>query len=63
MNTRKIQENPSNAITTNIDGVREILGVGRSTALKVGKESGAMIKVGRRTLYKVDILKQYVNSL
>lgn len=55
--------NPSDGITTDIKGVMSMLGVGKNMALKVGKESGALIKLGRRSLYKVDVIKSYINSI
>lgn len=61
--TRNLQSDPLNAITTDIKGVMALSGVGKATAEKIGKESGALIKIGRRNLYKVDVLKEYLNNL
>ena len=64
MNKSTRPNNPQNAITTNLNGVMELLGVGKSTAIKIGKESGALIKLStRRNLYKVDVLRDYINNL
>lgn len=64
MNKSTIPNNPQNAITTNLNGVMELLGVGKSTAIKIGKESGALVKLStRRNLYKVDVLKAYIDNL
>ena len=40
-----------------------MLGVGRATAEKVGKEAHAVIKVGRRTLYNVARIENYMEGL
>ena len=47
-------------------GVEEVMmtySISRTTAEKVGVISGAKIKVGRRSLYNVEILKEYFRSL
>lgn len=47
-------------------GVEEVMmtySISRTTAEKVGVMSGAKIKVGRRSLYNVEILKEYFRSL
>ena len=61
--TRNMQSDPLNAITTDIKGVMALSGVGKATAYKIGKESGALIKIGKRNLYKVDVLREYLNNL
>jgi len=63
MNKTIKQATPQNAITVNIDGAVELLGCGKATARKIGEESGAVIKLGHRNLYKVDVLKEYMSKL
>lgn len=50
-------------ITVGIDELQEILSVGRNTALKVAKEAGAELRIGRRLLYNVDKIQAYILSL
>lgn len=61
--TTKMQSDPSKAITTDVRGLMALTGLGRATAMKIGEESGALIKIGRRNIYKVDVLREYLNNL
>ena len=63
MRKSKVKNNPIDSITTNLEGVMLLLGVGRDKARKIGVESGALIKIGKRSLYKVDVIRAYINSL
>ena len=36
---------------------------GRSTAMKLGKESGALIKIGKRSIYDLDVIDRYLESI
>ena len=46
-----------------IEEVMMIYSVSRTTAEKIGKNAGAKIKVGRRSLYNVEKLRLYFESL
>ena len=50
-------------ITVGISGLQSMLCVGRNTAAQIGKEAGAVLHVGRRTLYNVDKIKKYMDTL
>ena len=52
-----------NPITVNLRTLQGMLGVGETTARKIGKESGALVKFGRRSVYSVEIIKEYIESL
>lgn len=54
---------PIDSITTDVKGAMELLSVGRATACKVGRESGAMFKLGNRLLFRVDKLQAYINKV
>lgn len=43
-----------------IKGLQETLSVGQAVAKRVGEESGAKVKLGRRTLYNVEKLQEYL---
>ena len=43
--------------------LKDMLSVGRNTAQKIGILSGAKVKVGRRALYNVEKVKEYMASL
>ena len=50
-------------ITIDINELQIMLSVGRNTALQIGKNAGAVIKIGRRTLYRIDKIQEYMNTL
>lgn len=49
-------------ITVDIKQLTEMLSVGRNTALAIAEESGAGIKFGRRKLYSVERIKEYMSE-
>lgn len=50
-------------ITVDLPTLAGMLGVGRTTAERVGKEAKAVIKIGRRTLYNVAKIENYMEGL
>lgn len=57
----KIQnENP---MLINSAKLREMLGCGRYSAEKIGKEAKAKIKVGKLVLWNVEKVKNYLDSI
>lgn len=58
-------ENKNNTverITVDIKQLTEMLSVGRNTALAISEEAGAGIKFGRRKLYSVERIKEYMSE-
>ena len=51
-----------NKIAVDINGLQSLLSVGRRTAERIGLESGAVIKIGRRTIYNVSKVESYLNQ-
>lgn len=49
-------------ITVDIKALTEMLSVGRNTALAIAEEAGAGIKFGRRKLYSVERIKDYMSE-
>lgn len=49
-------------IAVDINGLREMLSIGETTARWIGEEAGAVIKIGRRKLYNVEKIKAYIND-
>ena len=49
-------------LSTNLKGLMFMLGCGRTTAEKIAKESGAVRKIGKRTLYLIAPIKNYLES-
>lgn len=50
-------------ITVNAETLAGMLDCGRATAVKIGIESGARIYVGRRALYNVSKVQNYLNQI
>lgn len=60
----KTKERPtSQPITVNIDKLSEMLSCGHATARKIGEQAGAKIVIGRRVLYSVEKVKNYLSYL
>ncbi len=59
---KQIQKSQAPKLLVDKNELQDILSVGRDTALRVGEESGAKIKLGRRTLYRVEKLKEYLDN-
>lgn len=51
-----------NKITVDINGLQALLSLGRASADDIGEKAGAVIRVGRRKLYNVDKVKNYLNT-
>lgn len=52
-----------NCLTVNTNGLQEILGEGRSTAVDIGASAGAKIYVGRRVLWNVAKIRKYLDEI
>ena len=46
-----------------VEGLQEMLSIGRSTAAIVGEEAGAVVRIGRRKLYNVAKVAAYMDKL
>ncbi len=53
----------NNTITVDTNRLAQMLSCGRGTAVKIGTDAGAKIKIGKRTLYKVSIIEKYLESI
>ncbi len=47
---------------TGIDGLMQYTGLGRNRALDVGRESGAKIKIGKRSIYDLRKVDAYLSE-
>jgi len=52
-----------NKITVDINGLQQLLSIGRNSAATIGEQAGAVIRIGRRKLYNVDKVKAYMNKM
>lgn len=50
-------------ITVDIDKLAAMLSCGKATARKIGEDAGAKLVFGRRVLYSVDKVREYIQSL
>lgn len=48
-------------ITVDIIGLQNMLSVGKNTAYKIGEEAGAVVRLGKRKLYIVSKIEDYIN--
>lgn len=56
------KNNSTERITVSIKELADMLSVGRNTALVIAEEAGAGIKFGRRKLYSVERIKDYMSE-
>lgn len=50
-------------LTVDAEKLAAMLNCGKATAIKIGTEAGAKIRIGRRVLYKVSIVEKYLDML
>lgn len=63
--TRSFQDlvpaQPKIAVTT--DELQHLLSCGRDSATQIGESAEARIQIGRRVLWNVDKIKEYINLI
>jgi len=57
------QSESDTPITVDIDKLAAMLSCGKATARKIGEDAGAKLVFGRRVLYSVDKVREYIQSL
>lgn len=62
MNKTKERES-ERTITVDIEKLSAMLSCGRATARKIGEQAEARIVIGRRVLYSVEKVKEYLRCL
>lgn len=50
-------------ILVSAEELTSMLGCGRATAVKIGSQAKAKIQIGRRVLYKLDLVEKYLNEI
>lgn len=55
--------NADHMIAADIETLAAMLGCGRDTARKIGRESGAEIRVNRRVLFNIRKVQAYIDSM
>lgn len=61
--TKKNDAHFSNMITANTETLAESLDCGRSTAVKIGEAAGAKIQIGKRVLWNVRKIRNYLDGI
>ena len=61
--TRKSMEEINNSRLLNLNDLMMYIGVGRNKAIDFGKESGSIVRIGRRVLYDRERVDKYIDSL
>lgn len=56
-------DNSSTLLTVNTSTLMKMLNCGKPTAVKLGTAAGAKIVIGRKILWNVNIIRQYLNSI
>ncbi len=61
---RKAQfKSVDNPVMVDTNMLQSYLSCGRLTAVKLGEEANAQVKLGKRVLWNIEKIKQYVNSI
>lgn len=63
MRKTKYTENIENCKTVDTPGLQRLLMAGRRTAIEIGDSAGARIKVGRRVLWNVSKIQDYLDKI
>lgn len=50
-------------LTVDITTLQEMLCVGKNTCYQIGRDAGARIKIGRRCLFNVKKIQEYMDSI
>ena len=52
-----------NPLTVDTEGLKSLLNCGRNTAVKIGKQAGAEIRIEKRLLWNVAKVERYINAI
>ena len=63
MNATTKVENSAERRTVDTAGLQAMLSSGRKTAVEIGTAAGARIQVGRRVLWNVKKVQQYLDAI
>ena len=60
---RTLHRNTEHMIAADIETLAAMLDCGRDTARKIGRESGAEIRINRRVLFNIKKVQAYIDSM
>lgn len=55
--------NTEHKLTVSTPVLQSMIGCGKDTAIKIGTEAKARVKIGRRVLWNVEKVSSYLNSI
>lgn len=61
--TLEHEKKVDNKLTVTAETLADMLDCGRAAAVKVGTDAGARLKIGRRVLFKVSKVNEYLEAL
>lgn len=53
----------SSRVTVSTENLAKMIDCGRATAVKIGTAAGARVQIGKRVLFKMDKVEEYLNKL
>ena len=60
---RQYEDDITSARFVGIEGLMKYTGLGRNTALKIGTDSGAKAKIGKRAIYDLRKIDAYIGTM
>ncbi len=60
---RRTRSDLSNKKYVDVNELREIISLGRNNCMKLGADAGAVIRIGKRTLYNIDKILDYMDNI
>lgn len=60
---KRISNEETNKIAIDINELQTMLSIGKNTAIDLGEKAGAVIRIGRRKLYNVKKIENYIDSI
>ena len=61
--TTETNDNIPHKLTVSAETLAQMLNCGRATAVKIGTDAKARIQIGRRVLWNVNKVQQYLNTI
>ena len=63
MNKVKIPAGYAEKLLVDTNELRHVLGAGRATSVNIGTAAGARVQQGRRVLWNIEKVKQYIDAI
>ena len=60
---KRISINPDVQLLVDVEALQQITSLGKQSAERIAADAGAVIRVGRRKLYSVEALRDYIKSM